>query len=765
MPEYADSREHLLDELQRIDLLIQQQVSRFRSNGRDPADAFRGLHISDQDVDVLLAGSSLPRDIAGRTAPSDGKGRGQLFRRLGRSTNVKHDTAPVAIHPEISSPIASQLQKMEADIAERKAASQAAGIELRLENLITRFGLGNFERDALLICLAPELDLKYERLYAYLHDDVTCKRPTVDLVLNLLFPIYGDKLMSRAAFAHYAQLIHYHLLEIAGEPVENPSPLLSRTLKVDDRIVDYLLGGDSPDVRLNTFVHWAKPDAAWDDLGLPETSKERLLQLADWYSTNVNDQAPKSLILFLHGPEGAGKQAVAQALCCEIGTWLAVVNLPALLQDRLNLETAIRLVMREAVLQQAPLYWEGFDALLQEDERARKCRTLLLTHLETLTGLTFVSGETSWEPAGALQSRFFLCVECSIPPYPIRRTLWESQLGDQAAEPLDLHTLANQFLFGADLIRGAVMAARNRALWRNPGDRKINMADLLAACRALSHHKLGSLAQHIDPIYGWDDIVLPPDQLALLREICYAVRYRPIVYTEWGFERKLSQGKGVNALFTGPSGTGKTMASEVIARDLGLDLYKIDLSSVVSKYIGETEKNLEHIFREARTSNAILFFDEADALFGKRSEVKDSHDRYANIEIAYLLQKIEEYEGIVILATNLKKNMDEAFVRRIQFTVEFPFPEETDRLRIWQKIWPVETPLSSDVDLDFMARQFKLAGGNIKNIALAAAFLAAADSRSVTMPNLIQATKREFQKMGKLCSQTEFGPYFHLIKS
>jgi SpoVK/Ycf46/Vps4 family AAA+-type ATPase len=272
------------------------------------------------------------------------------------------------------------------------------------------------------------------------------------------------------------------------------------------------------------------------------------------------------------------------------------------------------------------------------------------------------------------------------------------------------------------------------------------------------------LAHHIQPVYTWDDIILPPDPLVQLREICYAVQYRPTVYTQWGFEQKLSRGKGTNAIFTGPSGTGKTMAAEIIANELGLDLYKIDLSAVVSKYIGDTEKNLERIFHEAQTSNAILFFDEADALFGKRSEVKDAHDRYANIEIAYLLQRIEEYDGIVILATNMKKNMDEAFVRRMQFTLEFPFPEEADRLRIWSKIWPTETPRGDDLDLAFMARQFKLTGGNIKNIALAAAFLAAADSSRVKMAHLIQATKREYQKMGKLCTQAEFGLYFHLVQ-
>jgi SpoVK/Ycf46/Vps4 family AAA+-type ATPase len=238
------------------------------------------------------------------------------------------------------------------------------------------------------------------------------------------------------------------------------------------------------------------------------------------------------------------------------------------------------------------------------------------------------------------------------------------------------------------------------------------------------------------------------------------------VLDDWGFDGKLSLGKGVTALFAGPSGTGKTMAAEVIASALGLDLYKIDLSGIVSKYIGETEKNLDRIFTAAENANAILFFDEADALFGKRSEVHDSHDRYANIEISYLLQKMEQYEGIAILATNLRQNLDDAFVRRLAFTVHFPFPDQADRRRIWAGIWPSATPVADEVDFDFLSNQFKLSGGNIKNVALSAAFLAASECEArpndsegrggqVTMAHLFHATQREYQKMGKVLSAAE----------
>jgi SpoVK/Ycf46/Vps4 family AAA+-type ATPase len=249
--------------------------------------------------------------------------------------------------------------------------------------------------------------------------------------------------------------------------------------------------------------------------------------------------------------------------------------------------------------------------------------------------------------------------------------------------------------------------------------------------------------------------VLPADQLAQLKEICSQVKYRQIVYQTWGFDRKLSLGKGIIALFSGPPGTGKTMAAEVIARDLQLDLYKIDLSQLVSKYIGETEKNLDRIFTAAETANAILFFDEADALFGKRSEVKDAHDRYANIEIGYLLQKIEEYEGLAILATNLRQNLDEAFIRRLNFIVDFPFPDEEHRQQILRVLIPIEAPIADDIDFSLLAHEIKLAGGNLKNIVLAAAFYAAESGPTIQMYHFIQAAKREHQKLGRLWSLSE----------
>jgi SpoVK/Ycf46/Vps4 family AAA+-type ATPase len=418
------------------------------------------------------------------------------------------------------------------------------------------------------------------------------------------------------------------------------------------------------------------------------------------------------------------------------------------------------------MLQKAALYFDGYDLLLGDEKGIKPAYETVIKALGDYPHLVFLSGEKDWQPRGRLENKSFLDIELRIPSYLVRKQLWQQQWNSAPAlaVDVDLSDVASKFRFSGGQIRDAVTAARNLAKWRDSENELVTKQDLYSACHMQSREILNTLAHKIQPKYHWDDIILPKDQMEQLREICSYVKHYHTVYSHWGFEHKLSLGKGLNVLFAGPSGTGKTMAAEIIACELGLELYKIDLSAIVSKYIGETEKNLDRIFQEGQTSNAILFFDEADAIFGKRSEVRDSHDRYANIEIAYLLQKMDEYEGVVILATNLRKNMDEAFSRRMHFAVEFPVPEEPERYRIWNSIFPPEVPLANDVDIKFMARQFRITGGNIKNIALGAAFLAAENGGRINTENLIRATKREYQKMGKLCTEGEFAEYFELVK-
>jgi ATPase family associated with various cellular activities (AAA) len=719
---YANSMEHILAELERIDLLIQVQVRRARRFHQE--NEFQGLYISELEVDTLLAKPiGMPSWAFDKSADAEGN----CF---------------------------ALLETLHAHIKKRKDASLAQNVPLRLTKLGELFQLVAFDLDVILVCLAGELDLRYERLYAYLQDDVTRKRPSVDLLLNLLCTNFEDKLQARTRFSTNSPLLRHILISLQEDPANPRTSLLNRSVKLDDRIVNYLLGSDEIDSRLSRLVSAVDVTDTAENLLAPAGLLERLQLLVE------NQRREGSgLNLYFQGPYGIGKRSTAASLCDRAGLQLLFVNTEQVASSDSDFAATAELITREAALNKSAVYWHGFDALLSADHRNRL--THLLRVLEAQEGIVFFAGETVWEPSDTPNLSTFVRIEFPSPAYADRLRCWKLAVNDVTAADLDAPALANKFHFTGGQIGDAARTARNLARRRDPQGKSLIMADLLEACRLQSNRKLATLASRIQPHYSWPDIVLPPDKLRELREICNAVEFRSIVHDEWGFGNKLSLGKGLGILFAGPSGTGKTMAAEILAGELGLDLYKIDLSTVISKYIGETEKNLSRIFTEAATSNAILFFDEADALFGKRSEVRDSHDRYANIEINYLLQRMEEYEGTVILATNLRKNMDDAFVRRIQFTIEFPFPQADQRLAIWQRVWPKNMPRRA-LDLDFMANRFELSGGNIRNIALSAAFLAAEGGGAVEMKHLIRSTWQEYQKMGKVVMEGEFGEYEHL---
>ncbi|TFH40178.1 MAG: ATP-binding protein, partial [ANME-2 cluster archaeon] len=461
------------------------------------------------------------------------------------------------------------------------------------------------------------------------------------------------------------------------------------------------------------------------------------------------------------GPYGTGKKTVAEMVSNEFDMPLLIVDSKALLED--GSYEMLDLVLREALLHKASIYFEGFDAVVK-DTSSKVSPLSVIKKMDQFPNWIFLSGEQSWEPPCVFNNHGFISLKLPLPDANERKMLWEAFLdGYDLSGDVNLGEISSKFKLSGGQIKDAIFTADQIAKFRSDDNFAISLTDLYRGCKIQSNQNLSSMAKKIDPRYTWEEIILPTDVKEQLKEISSHVTYRGTVYSDWGFNRKLSLGKGLNIFFSGTSGTGKTMAAEIIAREVGLDIYKIDLSSMVSKYIGETEKNLQKIFREAETSNAILFFDEADALFGKRTETRDSHDRYANIEVNYLLQKMEEHEGIVILATNFKNNIDDAFLRRIHFAIEFPPPDETSRKQIWKNIFPLDTPIEGDIDFVFLSK-FKITGGNIKNIALSAAFLAASNSSIVKIEHLIKATKREFQKMGKLCTSGDFGKYYELVK-
>ncbi|MFO8101362.1 MAG: ATP-binding protein [Dehalococcoidia bacterium] len=727
MNEFDDNLEYLMAELRRIDLRLRLQVARQRrQNDSTFDDQFRGLFISEEEIDFLVSDKNTLLN-----------GEYLEFNDLSEATAYRE--------PEKEGVL-------------RKQAILQNNTEIRLLNLANLFGLNQFEIDSLLVCLAPEMDTRYEKIFGYLHDDVTRRRPSVSLVLNCLLDGLDERVSARSSFQPTAPLIANRILRIEEESSARTPSLLLRNLKADDRVINYLLGIDEVDALLKDHIQAISSSIPLGHLVLPEQMRQFLAE----YAASLNDKS--NACLYIQGPIGIGKRTAVQVICNNCDLPVIMVNVRSLVTGSINPNTAVPLIVREAKLQKAAICWYGFDILFSEDNNVQTWLQQINRAIEDFALPVFATGELELRHEYAPGNKTVYRLKMEYPPYDVRRRLWNMYLngdGSSMEEP-EIEEIADKFLFTPGQIRNAAMTARNLSL-NNMGD-ALSKSDVYEACRSMSNHRLSILARKVEPRYEWNDIVLPDDQRRQLREIADFVKYKHIVYTDWHFEEKIAVNSGLNVIFAGPSGTGKTMAAEIISNELGLDLYTIDLSTIVSKYIGETEKNLDRVFTEAKYSNAILFFDEADALFGKRSEVRDSHDRYANIEVAYLLQKMEEYDGIVILATNLKRNIDEAFARRMNYSVEFPQPETPDRLLIWQRIFPLEAPLADDVNLDFMARQFKITGGNIKNIALAGAFLAASDGRRIGMEHLIRATKREYQKVGKLWNESDFGPYFEMIK-
>lgn len=717
---------HVQAAVARIDLVVRAAVLRWQHAGRDPNDAFRGLVVSDEDA-VALAGLAV------------GTGWGDVKRDGDEPTWQLTE---------------AQAKAAQAELALLQQAHQR-GVTLRLPHLIDTFGLDKFAVDAFLLCLAPAVDLRYEQLYSYLQNDINRKRPTVDLLLQLLAAPGAARLMQRHAFAPDAPLMRHRLLRIGEGPQDAHPALLGQVVTVDRAVVAWLLGHYHPPVELSDYADLMPPTRPSDPALLSEPVRAALNQAAEM------DHA----LLIFRGADQAAQEFAARRLAAMRRQPLLHVDMAQLIAAQRPLHSSLMLALRDARLNRAVTFLTGWDACLQDQEVPPGLLEVLLAHLQFIV----VAGRSGWQPNGLTREQPVLSLVFDSPDFAQRRQIWRHYLAESGedtpdAHPtgaslsarngaaldisgLDIFEVAARFALTTGQIRDALSTARDQARLR--GDR-LQQTDLYAGARIHSGARLGDMARKITPRYDWDDIILPDDQIEILRELVATVRARSLVLEEWGLGRKLASSAAVTVLFAGPPGTGKTMAAEVIAKDLALDLYKIDLSSLVSKYIGETEKNLERVFTEAQSSNAILFFDEADAIFGKRSGVKDAHDRYANLEISYLLQRMEIYDGVTILATNLRSNLDDAFIRRLQFAVDVPFPDEKHRLRIWETLFPASVPRAGDVDLEDLAKRYRLAGGNIRNVLLGAAYLAAAGGGEITMRHLLHSTRREFQKMGRL---------------
>ncbi|HET6809393.1 MAG TPA: ATP-binding protein [Acidimicrobiales bacterium] len=684
--------DYLRERLELVRRRVAAAAGRRRASEWAHVDGGHGLFVSDEEVDALL--------------------------RL-----------PLAGPPE---PLPAGLAEAVEEAADR---AEARGADIRVRRLAASFALGALDVEILLVALAPDVDRRFERLYGYLHDDLGRRRASVGLALELC----GRDSMSAEAHGRLhpdAPLRRWGLLEVE----DGARPLLARSLRVPDRVISYLLGGDAPDPDVRRLTTALVP------AGYPATGPmARALREGIW-------------LLYIRERPGTAAGSLAAGVFAELGVGVVGLDLRRLPPDLAGFELDPRALavacVREATLAASGLVLGPIDLLVGADPR------VVQVFVDAPVPVV-LTGPGAWEPRWT--DAVPLVVEAPPPDLAARERLWADLLeGAELADDLDLRGATGQYTLTPEQ---TWRAARAAGLHAGAAGRPVDEELLREGVRAQNAGRLEARARRIPARATFADLVLPARVLGQLEEISEWARWRDRVRGEWGMGGKGSKGHGVTALFAGSSGTGKTLSAEAIASSLGFDLYAIDLSTVVDKYIGETEKHLERIFEEAEGVNGVLFFDEADALFGKRSETKEAKDRYANVEVAYLLQRMEQFNGVAVLATNLQANLDEAFTRRLDTLVVFPDPEEPERRRLWDAHLPATLPRAGDLDLDFLARAFVLTGGDIRNICLAAAHRAAPGDRAVAMADLVWATGREYRKLGRLCTEAEFGPYFDLVRT
>ncbi|MEO5577205.1 MAG: ATP-binding protein [Gaiellaceae bacterium] len=587
----------------------------------------------------------------------------------------------------------------------RRDPGEPPAIEPAADRLARLLGLSPFERQLLLLCAAVELDGEVALLAAELLGAAD-PRPTFGLALTALPDPHWSALSLRSP------LRRWRLLELGPGPT-----LASRRLQLDERVLQQLTGMPSPDPRLDGLLRTA--------FGSPSLTPSQRQLGEELARTAAGTGAP--VVVRLEGDDAEARLGVAQQLAAQLERLTLLVRAEALPPPGPELAELARLVDREALL------LNGLP-VVDAERGSEPAVAALLDLLES--PLVVLVGEHDERIPGRVELRRSV----ALPSPAEQRALWRRSLGADLSKTLEaeVEQAAQHYRLGAAAVDAVVRELSSSA---DGVDLPVTFRRL---CRERARVRLDGLAERIEPTANWDELVLPAGQTELLREVARHVRHRTQVYERWGFGERSARGLGVTALFTGESGTGKTMAAEVLAADLELDLYRIDLSATVSKYIGETEKNLRRLFDAAEAGGAVLLFDEADALFGKRGEVRDGHDRYANLEVAYLLQRMESYRGLAILTSNLRSNLDRAFLRRLRFVVQFPFPDAGQRAEIWRRVFPAATPLEG-VDPDRLAR-LTLPGGSIRAIALSAAFGAAEQGTPVTPAHVLRAAQVEYAK-------------------
>ena len=637
--------------------------------------------------------------------------------------------------------LAAQLSGEEA--AQLAASREAVQARLRrtqedfpLLQLFRRWGLGDFERGCVILAYAAALDRKYEKLLAYLQDDITQKAPTTALAAQLFLPLEHtmEEYLSRFARRDvFTSLFEGERLS-AGQLVLRPSAL------------EFLSTGTvAPLPGLRLF------DGASEGPDGPLVTGWDTARRLDALFSEPGERA-----ICLVGAPGTGKRFQVEHLMARAGARCVFVSLDCGRPEERASDGVLIARLTGACLCISHMEKPDPDGKPQppEEELLQSIMAMEPAHEK----IFFLS----WLPIRAQLGRLPVELELADPTEEERIALFRAYLGRTPLEDgLSPEELAAKFRFSPRQVERACRQAAGMA--RLDGGTAISSREMHRCCYRQVVHRLDALASRVRPAFGWDDVVMPAEQKKLLQHACGHIRFHHRVYCEWGFEQKITYGRGLSVLFAGAPGTGKTMCAQVIANELDMELYKINISQIVSKYIGETEKNLQAVFTEAKRSNCVLFFDECDAIFGKRSEVKDAHDRNANVEVAYLLQQIEEHDGVCIMATNLIGNIDAAFMRRITYVIHFPFPDAAMREAIYRRTIPAGAPLSDDIDWAFLAEKFQLSGGHIKNIVLSAAFLAALEDQPIGMSQLLRAAVGELKKNEIVVVREELREYADLL--
>lgn len=612
--------------------------------------------------------------------------------------------------------------------------------------LMDLFSLDGFRLFTVLTLLCCEINGRYAKIFSYIQDDCSRVRPTAETVIRLfgepldrVSDYFGD-------FSENSVLMRYFLIS------DFPG-IGSGVLKLSPRIFAFLTESGQTE---GGYFYWSRAG------GLHTLYAD--LETAEYVRSAVRlSPEDKTALVFFVGRRGSGRRFQVKHCAAAQGEDVLFADTREICSGE-DMEEAFHAAVCESVLKSCALCLTGFEYLLEEENGDKLFRMVSLINGSRvwLGKRLYVTSERRWRSDRL--SDGFVRIDAELPDADesSRSALWKAFMEGKAfADGIDPREMAAKFRLSAGQIRAA--AERAAELAQISGESVISADTLHECCYAQAAAGLGSLAVPVKAAYCWEDLVLPEKEIGILKEACTHVRYHDMVYGTWGFGKKAAYGRGLSVLFSGPPGTGKTMAAQVIANQLHMRMYKVQISQVVSKYIGETQKNLRQVFTEADSAGCILFFDEMEALFGKRSEIRDSHDRNANMETAYLLQQLEEYDGVILMATNLMENIDEAFLRRINFAVAFPFPDAPTRRLLWEKMLDTGAPVGGDVDYDFLAENFRMAGGNIKNCVIRAAFLAAAENTPISMLHLVRSTVSEQRKNNAVVLREDLKEYADLV--